>query len=447
MFPDKDVEVEIPPKKRRAAEFDLAMLLKPQELMTELQALRTLDFMEKLRREVRTPSGHSLCFSEKALKSFLRLSDTVEETLPSRSRLVPQDIYSACKAALGRLYEEDTPSRDLASFIATVEEIATESISTHRLYTSLAGLEFEGIDEFSIGYLSIQKPDFETLKSCVANDSLVNSTWKEMQHGLWMTAEVTGSFEYAERRFFDDVKIACGLLAVSFTTVLERGGAAVRLIPSMDGRFRPGAVSWFSFPALSKVLCTTTNMAGFQRLTFNGQHKGGLLSCDWFQDLVRIIQNGKETDAELAVRRGIYWFFDAQTDTSPEMQLVKFWSSIECIFSIGKEGTTKKIKRGLTVILTYGCYRFSDTSNWCQLETEIGLLYDLRCGAVHDARHNHVKPEHVTTVSKWAAWVMLEVTKLIADGFDTRIKIKAEVDRVYDLRQADKAKSRIHTTS
>ena len=431
--------MEIPSKKRRAAEFDLATLLKPKELMTELQALRTLDFMERLRREVRTPGGHSLCFSEKALESFLRLSDTVEEFLPSRSWLEPQDISSACKTALGRLYEEDTPSRDIASFLAMVEEIATESISTHRLYTSLAGLELEGIDEFSIGYLSIQKPDLETLKSCVANDSLINSTWKEMQHGLWVTAEVTGSLEYAERRFFDDVKIACGLLAVSFTTVLERGGAAVRLIPSMDGRFRPGAVSWFSFPTVSKVLCRTTNMTGFQRLTFNEQHKSGLLGCDWFQDLVRIIQNGKETDAELAVRRGIYWFFDAQTDTSPEMQLVKFWSSIECIFSIGKEETTKKIKRGLTVILTYGCYRFSDTANWCRLETDIGLLYDLRCGAVHDARHNHVKPEHVTTVSRWAAWVMLEVAKLIADGFDTRIKIKAEVDRVYELRQADKA--------
>lgn len=431
--------MEIPSKKRRAAEFDLATLLKPKELMPELQAVRTLDFMERLRREVKTPGGHSLYFSEKALESFLRLSDTVEEFLPSRSRLEPQDLYSACKAALGRLYEEDTPSREIVSFLATVEEIATESISTHRLYTSLVGLEFEGIDEFSIGYLSIQKPDFETLKSCVANDSLVNSTWKQMQHGLWVTAEVTGSHEYAERRFFDDVKIACGLLAVSFTTVLERGGAAVRLIPSMDSRFRPGAVSWFSFPIESKVLRTTTNMAGFRRLTFNEQHKSGLLSCDWYQHLVRIIQNGKETDAELAVRRGIYWFFDAQTDTSPEMQLVKFWSSIECIFSIGKEDTTKKIKRGLTVILTYGCYGFSDTANWGRLETDIGLLYDLRCGAVHDARHNHVKAEHVTTVSKWAAWVMLEVTKLIAGGFDTRIKIKAEVDRVYGLRMADKA--------
>ena len=432
--------MEISAKKRRILEADLTALLKPTAFVPKLQAYKTLDLIERLRREVRTPGGHSLYFSDKGLESFLRLNDTVQEVLPSRSVLEPQNICVACKTALGHLYEQDAPSRDIVSYMTEVDRIAQASISTYRFYTSLAGLEFEGVDEFSIGYLSIQRPDLDVLKRCVADDQLVTSTWKQMQQGLWVTAEVTGSSEYAERRFFDDVKIACGLLALSFTTVLERGGAAVRLIPSMDGRFKPGAVSWFSFSTTSKVLRATTNMVGFKRLTFGEAHKSGLLSCDWYHDLVRITQNGKGSDAELAVRRAIYWFFDAQTDTSPEMQLVKFWSCIECFFSIGTSDTTKKIKRGVTAILTYGQYRFSEKSNWKRLEAEIGHLYDLRCGAVHMAEHNHVNDEHVTTLSKWAAWVLLEVVQLITDGFDTQVKIKAEVDRVHGLREADEAK-------
>ena len=437
---DKDVAMEISAKKRRILEADLTALLKPTAFVPKLQADKTLDLIERLRREVRTPGGHSLYFSDKGLESFLRLNDTVQEVLPSRSVLEPQNICVACKTALGHLYEQDAPSRDIVSYMTEVDRIAQASISTYRFYTSLAGLEFEGVDEFSIGYLSIQRPDLDVLKRCVADDQLVTSTWKQMQQGLWVTAEVTGSSEYAQRRFFDDVKIACGLLALSFTTVLERGGAAVRLIPSMDGRFKPGAVSWFSFSTTSKVLRATTNMVGFKRLTFGEAHKSGLLSCDWYHDLVRITQNGKGSDAELAVRRAIYWFFDAQTDTSPEMQLVKFWSCIECFFSIGTSDTTKKIKRVVTAILTYGQYGFSEKSNWKRLEAEIGHLYDLRCGAVHMAEHNHVNDAHVTTLSKWAAWVLLEVVQLITDGFDTQVKIKAEVDRVHGLREADEAK-------
>jgi hypothetical protein len=364
------------------------------------------------------------------------LVEAVEKFLPSGPLLEYEDIYRACKTVLGRLYQEGTPPKDIDSFLAAVEEIAKESIRTHRFYTSLDGLDFKDIDELRIGRLTVQRPDLTILQQCVANEDMVSNTWKRMERGLWMTGEITGSRKYAERRFFEDVKAACGLLAISFTTVLERGGAAVRLIPSMDGRVRPSAASWFSFPTESNVLCTSVSMRGYQALTLDEQLRDGMLGCEWFQELTRIIQGGRETDAEQVVRRGIYWFFDAQTDTTLEMQLVKFWSCIECIFSFENNGqTTEKIKRGLTAMLTFGCYRFSNVDDWKTLEKEIEDLYGLRCSAVHDAKHSHVKAHHVTTVSKWAAWVMLEVASLISKGFESRTAIKAETDRVYGLLQ------------
>ncbi|WP_187774658.1 hypothetical protein [Billgrantia pellis] len=64
-------------------------------------------------------------------------------------------------------------------------------------------------------------------------------------------------------------------------------------------------------------------MRGYQKLTLNEKLVKEMLSCEWFQALTRIIQNGRESDAEKAVHRGVYWFFDAQTDMMPEMQLVK----------------------------------------------------------------------------------------------------------------------------
>lgn len=341
--------MEMPPKTRRQADSDIAMLLRPKELMAALQASKELELMERLYREVKTPSGRSIYLSEKANRSFSRLVETVEKYLPSGPLVECEDIYKACKAVLGRLYQEETPVKDIGSFLAAVEEAAKESIRTHRFYTTLDGLDFEDMDELRIGRLTVQRPDLAILQQCIANEDMVSNTWKRMERGLWMTGEITGSRKYAERRFFEDVKAACGLLAVSFTTVLERGGAAVRLIPSMDGRVRPSAASWFSFPIESKVLCKSWSIQGYQALTLNEQLRDGMLRCEWFQELTRIIQDGRDTDAEQAVRRGIYWFFDAQTDTTLEMQLVKFWSCIECIFSFENNGqTTEKIKQGLT---------------------------------------------------------------------------------------------------
>lgn len=434
--------MEMPKKTRRAANEDIATLLRQKELMDERQALKMFELFERLSRAVKTPSGHTIYLSDKAKESLTRVTRvtrvtrTVETFLPSAPQIESEDIYKACKAVLGRLYEEEDPPKNIDSFLAAVEEISKESISTYRFYTTLDGLEFSDMDKLEIGRLTVQRPDLTILQNCVADEDMVSNTWKRMQRGLWMTGEITGSFEYAERRFFEDVKAACGLLAISFTTVLERGGAAVRLMPSMDGRDRPSTASWFSFQTESKVLCTSFSMRGNQNLTLNKQQMCGMLGCEWFQELTRIIQDGRENDVEQAVRRGIYWFFDAQTDTTPEMQLVKFWSCIECIFSFENDKeTTKKIKQGLTAILTLGGYRFSHPDEWKSLEKEIGDLYDLRCGAVHDAKHSHIKAHHVTTVSKWAAWVMLEVSGLVSRGFESRAAIKAETDHLYGLLQ------------
>ncbi|TFB44915.1 hypothetical protein E3W21_00920 [Pseudomonas sp. F01002] len=177
-------------------------------------------------------------------------------------------------------------------------------------------------------------------------------------------------------------------------------------------------------------------MTGFQSITLNDDLVEGLQASEWFGELTRIIQEGSNDDAEHAIRRAIYWFFDAQADTSPEMQLVKFWSCIECFLSFENEGkTTTKIKRGLTALLTFGGYGFASLDTWRDLEREIDALYELRSSAVHDARHSHVSDRDITTVSKWAAWAILEVAGLISNGYETRAQIKEQTDRLSAMLQ------------
>lgn len=257
-----------------------------------------------------------------------------------------------------------------------------------------------------------------------------------MKRGIWITAEITGSRKYSERIFFEGVKAACGLVAVSLTTVLARGGCAVRLTPSMPGRVRPSVTTWFSIETSSNELCTSASMAGYQFITLDHEQVHQLQTSEWFVELVRITQEGGGDDAEDAIRRAIYWFFDAQADTSPEMQLVKFWSCIECFFSFENSGeTTTKIKRGLTALLTFGSYKFSSLDTWRNLEKKISALYELRSSAVHDARHCHVSDSDITKVSKWAAWAILEIAGLISDGYETRAQIKEQTDRLSAMLQ------------
>jgi len=395
--------------------------------------------MERLYREIKTPGGSLIYLSEKANASFLRLVETVKTYLPSRVFVSSDDIYQACKIELGRMYEQEYPSKDIATFLASVEAVMKSKIVTRRFYTTLHGLSLSGVEHMQVGRLIVLNPDLAILEDCVANDAMIDGTWSRMKRGLWVSVEITGSRKYAERRFFEDVKAACGLLAVSLTTALERGGSAVRITPSMDGRVRPSAATWFSIEMSSNELCTSSSMKGFQSINLDDVYIEGLQTSEWFIELTRIIQEEGGSDAEHAVRRAIYWFFDAQADTSAEMQLVKFWSCIECFFSFENSGEiTTKIKRGLTALLTFGGYGFASLDTWRDLEREIDVLYELRSSAVHDARHSHVSDRDVTKVSKWAAWAILEIAGLISRGYETRAQIKEQTDRLSAMLQTQR---------
>jgi hypothetical protein len=423
--------MEMNSKARRTADSDLATLLQVKELLPGIKALKAFGQMEMLYREVKTPSGGRIYLSDKANASFLRLVRTVEAHLPSRDLVTSDEIYQACKRELGCLYELDTPLSSIVTFLASVETRIQSEIATHRFYTTLDGLSLDGVDQLKVGRLIVEVPRLAILESTDASKERVSNTWERMQRGLWVSGEIRGSRKYAEQRFFEDVKSACGLLAVSLTTVLERGGGAVRLTPTMSGRVRPSAATWFSVDTSSGVLSTSASMTGFQSITLNAQQVEDLHASEWFLACTRIIQEGADHDAEHAIRRAIYWFFDAQTDTSPEMQLVKFWSCIECFFSFENSGkTTSKIKHGLTALLTFGGFGFSSLEAWRTLEKEIDISYGLRCTAVHDARHSHVSGRDITYVSKWAAWAIIEMSMLVTLGYETRAQIKEQTDRL-----------------
>lgn len=422
--------MEMTPKQIRTVDKNMATLFRQKELMTDSQALYKFDLFERCRREIKTTEGRSLFLTDNAFDSFSKIVDRVDELLPSRAFLECEDVDRACRVALGNLYIEEGPLKDFDSFLLAVDKIVTKSIKTYRFYTSLDGLDIDGFNEFSIGKLAVVKPEMQVLRRCNVDEDTAHNIWNNMQGGLWITGEVKGSFAYAERVFFEDAKAASGLLAVSLTTVLERGAAAIRLIPSMEGHMRPSSVSWFSFTTEPMTLCHSAILKSHS-VSLNKHTCDDMLDCAWFKDLTKIIQDRGETDAVLAVQRSIYWFFDAQADTMPEMQFVKFWSCIECIFSFEKAGgTTRKITKGLSALLTCGRYKFSQIDSRSKLEKDIGNLYDMRCSAVHDARHGHVNGTHVSKVSKWAAWTILEVTSLIAKGCETRAEIKEAIEQM-----------------
>lgn len=428
------------PKQLRKAQAALSVLLKASNLMTEYQAFKAFGTMESIYRRVKTPNGSIVCFSGKALDSFESLSRLVRQILPSRGDVETSDVDLACKEVLGRWYENGV-AESVESFIDEVDEVVGSFVNDYEFYSSLSGIKFTDLDSFSVGQVVINKPCLSVLESSFAQDALVNIAWRETNHGLWLSARVKGSKAYAERRFFELVKATCGLLALACAVGLERGGAEVRLVPGLEGRAKPGTVTWFSINSSSKLLSLKTSFDGVNSLEFTREHADYLASCDWFEIIARTIRSDSKGDAEDALCRALYWYFDAQADSSIEMRFVKYWSCIECMFVIDSSKVTEQIRRGLTAMLCYGRHRYSPPEGLRAIDRRVAQLYQLRSDAVHDARHDHIVLRDVVDVSKWAAFTLIEVSMMISKGMVNRSQLKDEVECIHKFHGSTVIKS------
>lgn len=65
------------------------------------------------------------------------------------------------------------------------------------------------------------------------------------------------------------------------------------------------------------------------------------------------------------------------------------------------------------------------------LVSELVTLYELRCKAVHDARHDHVRFQDVASLSRWTAWMLLGVAGLIREqGYTSADEVRQQAARL-----------------
>lgn len=425
-------------KIERKAKADLSKVLSPKSHLAAVEIFREGSAMEHLFREIKKPNGEDVYLAKDASVSFQDLVGFALKYLPSGSIVGRNSVYKSCKSTIGALCEAGVRELDAQAFIDNVELEILKEIETHQFYATLDGLRFDDFEELKIGRVSLRKPNLKVLQDSEAYEEMRESVWKRMGQALWISEQFMGSREVCQERFFESVKLICGLLSMSLAMDGEWGVIGRRLMPCIEGRARPASSSWFSISIDSNILCSSSSGNFNRLLPVKKAAMVELSERDWFNNLVRIIQVNAETDLEQAVRRGVYWYFDAQSDGTLEMQLVKFWSCIECIFSFMNNGqTTKSIRNGMTGLFVGGGYQLVSIVDVASLRSDIKRLYGLRCGAVHDAEYNHVTERDVAAVSKWAAWVMIEVAGLAASGFSTRKEVKIQID--YLFRNIQKA--------
>jgi hypothetical protein len=393
-------------------------------------------FPDPLSREIRLKNGHHILMTDKGVGDFRHLVDTLDGADICSGMAAYSDMWSACRKVMEKCFSDRVMPDHAAEFISLVHKELDPMINSYRFVVPIYGVELESMDEFTLGVLSIVKPETSFVEAFGVSHSgdHLSQAMQAMRPYLWICGRALGTTKIATEKFYLHAHLTAGLLAVAAASLYERGATGFRMgIISRpeDGHGRGVTISWSEH---DKKLITSMAFIKAQPLILNSDMAAKLKDLNIVDHAVSIVQSETRNDLEEALVRAVYWFFDAHRDTVPVMQLVKFWSCIESFFSADQKDITKSLSAGLASVLVYGGYGFVPPEQYSDVKRKIARLYSLRSKAIHKASYSHVTRAHTAQLSQWAAWMIVSLFALLKRGYASIEQIRAESDRLDALK-------------
>lgn len=390
------------------------------------------DFIRLISHEIKLKDNRVLYFTSQGMMCFHEAVDLLFESLQSCYCISREDIYNSAKKLLKEYFFNNVKSINHDELVTAIKLELDSLIDNHNYYAPVHGVLLEDISVFPLGSIKIQKPDSFVFQGSDSAAEIVRTAWSRMHKSTWLVSSIHGSSDFSRNKFNKQAKLSLAVLSVLCASLSSAGVSNICLEIGMEGS--KGTGSNFCLKGDDKSVSVSWNAGTKSPVLLKKLGLENARALEWFYPLIHLVQGEITTDLENALLRALYWFYDAQLDDVYEMKLVKFWSCIECIFSIEHKDTTAAISNGLIATLAMGGYNFLGSSDIRSFRRRIKDLYEFRSQAVHDAKHDHISGKDVAEISCWAAWVIIEVYMLYrVGGIKTRSELKSRVDRIIKL--------------
>lgn len=382
--------------------------------------------------EFRLKEGKSLLLTAKGMVAFKGICTILES-----ARLVqyaePSDAVNEFRSALREWLSENNIPEHASQLIDVITTRLKESRHNYWQVVPVHGLELRELKSLALGSLTLERPTEESLEARGAKLS-ENLTVEEMLgRGLCLVGAVYGTNAFARREFKFRIDVVTGVLAAVASVCFKHGANPFRLTSettASGARASSRGVSWRDDRA---NVSWSRSMTEHQDFEINSEIGEYIQEAGYVTHAISLSSKSDLSPLEQALIRGFFWFSDAQRDTARVMQLVKYWSCAEAIFSGKEEKITKTVSEGVATVLICGIQE-EPPERYGEIVSALTKLYDLRSRAVHDARYDHVTYQDVATLSRWTGWMLLGVAGMISEAGYTHVdQIQLESARLAKL--------------
>jgi hypothetical protein len=417
-------------KQHRAIDYHIRALFgaKSFEPMA-IEAVRQAG-LQYLSRELRLRTGRALMLTDKGLTS-LRAIDQVLQASGKYIHAEPIDVSNALRGVLADLLSDALMSDNSHELVALIEARLDRKRHRHWFAVPVNGIELDSIEAVQLGDLKLIRPSTEALAALGATLSNKLDTATQLGNGPCLVGSVYGTEAYTKRKFRFSAELAIGIMSAVAAMSYESGATPFRITLEMSPEGARAAARYVFWHEEKSDITHVRGWSQHQTLRLGQQMADYLQTAPYLQHALALTQRDDLTLLEQAIVRGLFWYSDAQRDTVTVMQLIKYWSCAEVIFSGDGQAITKSVSEGVAGVLVFSGFHFKPVEEYDEIVRELIAIYAKRSKAVHDARHDHVTQRDIATLSQWTAYMLLGVLALVVEsGYTAADQIKEQTQRL-----------------
>lgn len=385
--------------------------------------------LKYLHHELRLNNGRTVLLTDRGLRTLEEIDGILRAAnLAEHAQL--WDFSNALRQTLTDLLSEGKMPDDSHELISLVRDRVERMRHRYWYVVPVNGIELKSIDRVQLDEMMLIKPTEEELERLGAKPGEDFKISDALGRAPCLIGSVYGTESYAKREFRFRADMTIGVVAAVAAASYERGSVPFRITLEMTASGAHAVARYAHWNDDNPSITWVRDWSEHQLLKIDRDMADYLESSPYIQHAFGLANRNDLSPLEETLVRAFFWFSDAQRDTVPVMQLIKFWSCAEGFFSERGVDITKSVSEGVASVLVFGV-NFKSPEEYKATVSELAEMYALRSKAVHGAHHDHVTRADITRLSQYTAWMLLGIAGLIAEnGYTRPEEVRSQAERL-----------------
>lgn len=375
--------------------------------------LKELDFYEVIRRlvSVSDTRGFQRLLSANAADALDRIVSVMQDVGVGENEAVYSDIRSGVRRVVETCFARGDRPKNADELLESVQREVDKGVEDRLFLASIFGVKFDGVQEIQLGSMTISAAVDAFIDSRGISSSKARPEWlvDSLRKSSCIAGTFRGTFNASKLKFTELAHLTSGFLAVIAGYSFSRGATNFDIRVQIGSSAASGASGFLFWNDDGRTGGWGTNGGSSQALQIDERWARDLTEPGFMSYGFGLLQRPAQTDVESAIARAVYWYGDAHRDPVSVMQFVKYWSCIECFFSMDEKDVTEALALGVAGVLTFGHYPFFSRTDYARNRAMVKNMYKKRSQAVHSAVHSHVNAQDLISISQWAASIIVNM--------------------------------------